>query len=83
MPQPIISILIGLIPNCSSGILLIELFQKGIINFASLFGGLCASGGLGLLILYRGSLDIKTKIQIPLYLVIISLIASLMLNLIF
>ena len=51
--QPFITGLVGLIPNCASSVALTELYIKGVITYGSLISGLCASGGLGILILFR------------------------------
>ena len=51
--QPFITGLVGLIPNCASSVALAELYLKGVITYGSLISGLCASGGLGILILFR------------------------------
>ena len=51
--QPIIAALLGLIPNCASSVAITELYLKGIISYGAVIAGLCASGGLGLLVLLK------------------------------
>lgn len=51
--QPLVTCLIGLIPNCAGSVLLVELFLEGGITLAATIGGLSAGSGLGILILFR------------------------------
>lgn len=51
--QPFLSALFGLIPNCAASVGITELYLKGILTYGSTVAGLCASGGLGILILFR------------------------------
>ena len=45
--------LIGLIPNCASTVLLVELYiGYGVIGFPALIAGLTAGAGVGMLILF-------------------------------
>ena len=62
--QPFIAGLIGLIPNCSASVALTELYLKGVITYGSLISGLCASGGLGILILFREEKNKKEVFKI-------------------
>ena len=62
--QPFITGLIGLIPNCASSVALTELYIKGVITYGSLISGLCASGGLGILILFREEKNKKEVFKI-------------------
>ena len=50
--QVIIASLIGLIPNCVSSVLLVELFISGALAFPALVAGLTAGCGVGLVILF-------------------------------
>ncbi len=50
--QIVIASLIGLIPNCASSVLLVELFIHGTIAFPALIAGLTAGAGVGLIILW-------------------------------
>jgi len=51
--QPIIAAMIGLIPNCAASVAIAELYLKGLIAYGSVIAGLCASGGLGLIVLFK------------------------------
>ena len=51
--QPFLSALFGLIPNCAASVGITELYLKGILTYGSAVAGLCASGGLGILILFK------------------------------
>ncbi len=69
--------LIGLIPNCASSVAITQLYLKGAIGFGSVVAGLSASGGLGLLILWREEKNKKTFFKILVLLYVIAVIAGL------
>ena len=50
--QVLVASLVGLIPNCASSVLLVELFSVGALGFAALLAGLTSGAGVGLLILW-------------------------------
>lgn len=59
-----IAALFGLIPNCSVSVLLTKLYTSGVIGLSQMMAGLCANGGVGLLVLYRLSGSVKKNAAI-------------------
>lgn len=64
---------IGLIPNCSSSILLSELFVQGSLSFGALTSGLLVNSGLGLLVLLKNRKTAKNA----LFIILISLVIAI------
>lgn len=73
----LISSIIGLIPNCSSSVLLTELFLSNNISLGQLLSGVLINSGVGLLILLRYNKNKKENIKIISILLIIGIIVGL------
>lgn len=78
--SPILSSIIGLIPNCASSIVITELYLEKIIPFGSCISGLLSGSGLGLLVLFKQNKNIKENILILLILIIISSLCGIIIN---
>lgn len=78
--QPFLVALIGLIPNCAASVAITELYLKGAITYGSVIAGLCASGGLGILVLFREEKEKKEVFKIIGLLFGISVIAGLIIQ---
>ena len=74
--QPLLAVIIGLIPNCASSIFIAQSFTEGIICLPALICGLSVNAGMGLLVLFNKKRKIKDNVIIILLMVITSLIAG-------
>ncbi len=74
--QPLLAVMIGLIPNCASSVVITELYLLGGLSFGAILAGLCVNAGLGLMVLFRQDKNIKEVAFILAMLIIPSLIAG-------
>jgi hypothetical protein len=74
--QPFLVALFGLIPNCATSVAITMLYLKGVITYGSVIAGLCASGGIGLLVLFKEEKNKKDVFMILLLLFGISVLAG-------
>lgn len=81
MLQPFLAALIGLIPNCAASVAIAQFYMTGTITFGATVAGLSASGGLGILLLFKEG-DKKEGARIVALLFAISVVAGLLLTLI-
>ena len=80
---PIISSLIGLIPNCAASVIITNLYIENVINMASLISGLLTGAGVGLLVLFRtNKKHIKENLCIIGIMYFIGVVSGLILQLI-
>lgn len=63
---PIVAALVGLIPNCASSVVLTELFLSGVISTGAVIAGLIANSGVGMLVLFRVSKDLRANLFVVL-----------------
>ncbi|NTU89028.1 MAG: arsenic efflux protein, partial [Actinobacteria bacterium] len=75
--QPVLAALVGLIPNCAASVAITELYLEGAITFGAVIAGLCASGGLGVLVLFKEAENKKEALKIIALLFVISVVAGL------
>lgn len=51
--QPLLAVVVGLVPNCAASVVLTELYIMGGLRFGALLGGLCVNAGLGVIFLLK------------------------------
>ena len=79
---PLISGIIGLIPNCAGSVILTELYLSEILSLGSMIGGLLVGSGIGILVLFRVNKNIKDNFKILGLLYLIGVICGLVIDLI-
>lgn len=80
---PIISSLVGLIPNCASSVIISEMYAKGIVNISSLIAGLLTNSGLGILVLFKTNKNIKDNLLILSIIYIVGVLVGVISNILF
>lgn len=78
--QPLITSLIGLIPNCASSVVITQSFLVGGISFGSLTAGLCANAGLGFVVLLKDVKKWKRNLALLVGLYVLSVLVGLGVN---
>lgn len=61
---PMISTLVGIIPNCAASVVLTQLYVGGVMSIGSLMAGLLAGAGVGILVLFRENRNLKENLCI-------------------
>ncbi len=74
--QPLIAMLVGLIPNCASSIVLTQLFMAKALSFGSVIAGLSVNAGLGIMVLLRKNRPHKENIFIISLIIVCSLLVG-------
>lgn len=80
--QPLLSAIIGFIPNCASSILLTQLYIEGTLSFGALIAGLCTNAGAGMLILFRDKTKFKENLKVVGIMYVCAIIPGIILHLI-
>lgn len=81
--QPFVTGLVGLVPGCTTSVLLTELMVSGSITFGSAIAGLSSGAGFGYIVLFRGAKNKLQCVKIVAVTYVISVIAGLIVNLLF
>lgn len=79
---PVISSLIGLIPNCAASVIITNLYVENVINLSCLISGLLTGAGVGLIVLFRVNKDFKENLKIMGIIYIVGVITGMALQLI-
>lgn len=78
--QPFIVGLIGLIPNCAASVAITQFYLDGAISYGTVIAGLSASGGLGILVLFRVEKNKLDVLRILSLLFVISVSVGILLD---
>ena len=70
---PLLSSLVGLIPNCASSVVISELYIESALSFSATLSGLICNSGLGIVYLFKDKSKIKNTLFILLTLFLISI----------
>lgn len=79
---PIISGIIGLIPNCASSVIITQMYLENIISVGTMISGLLVGAGVGLAVLFRINKGVKENIKITVLLYAIGVISGILLELV-
>ena len=50
---PVVSCVVGMIPNCASSVAITQLYLSGVISFGTAMAGLLAGSGIAWIVLFR------------------------------
>ncbi len=78
---PVLSALVGLIPNCAASVVITQLFIEGVISFGSMMAGLLAGSGVGLLVLFKVNDNWKDNVKIMAVVYVIGTVCGIAMNL--
>mgnify|MGYP002550854159 CR=1 FL=1 len=79
---PVISSLIGLIPNCAASVIITNLYLENVISLGSMIAGLLTGAGVGLAVLFKTNNNIKENIGITLLTYGIGVVSGMVIELI-
>lgn len=80
--QPILTGIVGLIPNCAASAVIAQMYIDGAISMGAAVSGLCSSAGLGLLVLFRTNRNIKENFLVLGLLYLIGAVSGMLVEII-
>ena len=78
--QPLITCVIGLIPNCASSAVIAQTFLSGGITFGSMVAGLCVNAGMGYVVLFKNTRRWKRNLALVVCSYAVSVALGMILN---
>ncbi len=69
--------LVGLVPNCAASVAITELYLEGVLATGPMVAGLLASGGMGLLVLWRTNADARQNVLVTVLIYAIAVLVGL------
>ncbi len=79
---PMISSLIGLIPNCAASVIITNMYLGNVISLGSMISGLLTGAGVGLAVLFKTNNKLKENISIVALMYIIGVVSGILIELI-
>lgn len=79
---PVVSSIIGLIPNCASSVILTQVYLQNIISLGSMIAGLLVNAGIGLLVLFKVNKSKKENFTILGILYFVGVISGIIIDLV-
>ena len=73
-----VAALVGLIPNCGASVAITELYLDGVLATGPMLAGLLASGGVGLLVLWRTNADARQNALVTVFVYLVAVAAGLL-----
>lgn len=73
-----VAALVGMVPNCAASVAISELFLAGTLGAPAMLAGLLASGGVGLLVLFRTNADMRQNVAVAVLLYVASVACGIM-----
>ena len=78
---PMITSLIGLIPNCAASVIITNMYLENVISLGSMIAGLLTGAGVGLAVLFKTNNKLKENVGIVALLYIIGAISGILIEL--
>lgn len=72
-----LSALVGLVPNCAASVAITELYLEGVLAAGPMMAGLLASGGMGLLVLWRTNADLRQNLALTALTYVVAVVCGL------
>lgn len=73
-----VAALVGMVPNCAASVAISELSLAGTLGAPAMLAGLLASGGVGLLVLFRTNADMRQNVAVAVLLYVASVVCGIM-----
>ena len=77
---PLLSGIVGLIPNCAASVILTQLYLEGLLSAGSMIAGLLVGAGVGLLVLFKVNDDFGENVKITVILYVIGVISGMIIE---
>ncbi len=61
---PVLSGVVGLIPNCAASVVITQLYLEEVMSFGTMMSGLLVGAGVGLIILAKENKDVKDNLKV-------------------